>query len=462
MESSRNASSNKPASRAAGASLPARVAEQIRAVLSPGVQLLLGLSGGIDSVALLAILRELAPAARFSLRALHVNHGISPNAGQWAQFCAALCERLHVPLAIETVRIGSLRHLGLEAAARAARYAAFNRHAADFLVLAQHRDDQAETLLLQLLRGAGLPGLAGMAPLGAGGSGPARLPVLRPLLGVPRSDIEAFARLRSLDWIEDESNADTAIDRNFLRHRVLPAIEQRFPSARELIARSAGHLAEAAELLDGLGRVDLERSDTGDGWLVSSLQSLGAARGKNALRALCRSAGAQLPATARLNELWRQLACARKDGRLCIELDSRAFMRYRGKLYLEPPARAAPAAFCATWQGEARLPLIELGGVLRFKPEEGKGLSAEKLRSAPVRVRIRQGGERLQPDAQRPRRTLKNLLQERGIPPWRRSSLPLVYCGETLVSVPGIGEESTWRAKPGERGLIATWETIPR
>jgi len=414
------------------------------------------LSGGIDSVVLLAILAELAPKERFALHALHVNHGISPNAGHWSEFCSALCERFQVPLSIEAVQIAPFRHLGLEAAARAARYASFNRQAADFLALAQHRDDQAETVLLQLLRGAGLPGLAGMAPLGTGGL--ARIPVLRPLLGVPRSEIEAFARLRGLQWIEDESNAQTVADRNFLRHRVLPAMEQRFPSAREVIARSAAHFAEAAELLDTLGRMDLERCAAGEGWLVSALQALGPARGRNALRALCRSHGMAMPSTARLNELWRQLSCAREDSRLSLRLGSGTFLRYRGTLYLEcEPGEASPA-LCAPWQGEESLALTGLGGILNFKPEQGKGLSVERLRSAPVSIRLRRGGEHLQTDARRPRRTLKNLLQEHGVPPWRRSRLPLIYCGETLVAVPGIGEDCAWHARPGEHGVIVTWE----
>ncbi len=432
------------------------MARELEPSVVPGAHLLLGLSGGLDSASLLSILAALAPAMRFSLRALHVNHGISPHAGEWAEFCTRLCARLHVPLSVEEVDVAPLRHLGLEAAARAARYAAFNRHAADLLLLGHHRDDQAETLLLQLLRGAGPAGLAAMAPLRAGGGGRA---VLRPLLGVPRSEIEAYARERSLEWIDDESNADTAFDRNFLRHRVLPLLEERFPGARELIARSAGHVAEAAELLDQLGRMDLDAVAEGEGWAVAGLRGLGKARARNALRTLCRGRGTPLPAAARLRELWRQLDTAREDGRLRVTVDAWSFMRYRGRLYFEREAAAA-AEFRASWQGEGSLPLLELGGVLRFKPEEGRGLSVDKLRAEPVTVRLRQGGERLQPDPRRPRRTLKNLLQERGVPPWRRDALPLLYCGETLVSVPGIGDESAWRAQEGERGLIVSWERI--
>src|SRR5215831_19561698 len=215
--------SRKPSS----SDLPERVAATLAPAISPGAHLVLGLSGGVDSVALLVALAELAPGLRFSLRTVHVNHGISPNAASWAAFCSGLCARLAIPLQLEAVDIAPFRDLGLEAAARKARYEAFSRIDADFLVLAQHRDDQAETLLLRLLRGAGLRGLSAMAPLRAHAGTRARL--MRPLLDVPRAEIEAYARDLGVKWIEDESNADTVRARNFLRHEVLPLLEKQFP-----------------------------------------------------------------------------------------------------------------------------------------------------------------------------------------------------------------------------------------
>jgi tRNA(Ile)-lysidine synthase len=367
-----------------------------------------------------------------------------------------------VPLAVEHVDVAPFRHLGREGAARAARYEAFARQPADFpanfLVLAHHRDDQAETLLLQLLRGAGLPGLAGMPssrPAGAAADA-----LLRPFLNVPRSEIESYARARGLQWIEDESNADTALDRNHLRHRVLPLLEERFPGAGQRIARSAAHAAESAGLLAELGRMDLQAAAADDGLDVRALAALGAARAKNALRALCRRADVPAPAAAQLEELWRQLSSSRADARPRADLGPWSFMRYRGRLYLERGA-AAPREFCAPWSGESSVPLLELGGVLRFRPEEGRGLSATRLREGPVSIRLRRGGETLRVDERRPRRSLKNLFQERGVPPWRRAALPLVYCGETLVCVPGVADEAAWRASAGERGVMVSWELLP-
>jgi tRNA(Ile)-lysidine synthase len=410
----------------------------------------------MDSVALLSALAELAPGMRFSLRAVHVNHGISPNAARWAAFCTELCERLRVPLQVEAVDVGLHRNLGLEGAARKARYEVFSRVDADFVVLGQHRDDQAETLLLRLLRGAGLRGLAAMSPSRSISGTRARL--LRPLLDLPRADIEAYAREHKLEWIEDESNADTVRRRNFLRHQVFPALERQFPAARAAIARAAANLAEACELLDAMAQSDLERCGDGGAVDIVVLQALGHARAKNLLRYWSDKHGVEPLSAARLGELLRQLREASADARTRLVAGSWEFLRYRERLYLRPIAPGVERDLCEVWSGENALPLLALGGVLKFKPEEGRGLSVARLRTERVTVRLRHGGERLRPDHRRPRRTLKNLFQEQGVPPWRRDCLPLIYCGENLVSVPGLGDACEFQAEPGEAGLIVTWE----
>ena len=435
--------------------MPERAAAALAPAVSPGTHLALGLSGGVDSVALLSALTELAPAMRFSLRAVHVNHGISPNATRWAEFCAQLCARFRIPFQLETVDIGPYRYLGLEGAARQARYEAFARVDADFIVLAQHRDDQAETLLLRLLRGAGLRGLAAMSPLRALPGMHARL--LRPLLAVSRAEIETYARLRGLEWVEDESNVDILRRRNFLRHEVFPILERQFPAVRATIARTAAHLAEARELLDEMARGDLERCG-GTAVDIPALQRLGEARAKNVLRHWCETRGFEPLSAARTTELLRQLRESRADGRFSVAIPGWRFLRYREKLYLRRASEALERNLREDWDGGNALPMLSLGGVLKFKPEEGRGLSLARLHAARVTVRLRQGGERLQLDASRPRRTLKNLFQERGIPPWRRECLPLIFCGDELVSVPGIGDACEFRAAPGEAGLIVTWE----
>lgn len=436
--------------------LPARVAAALAPSISPGAHLVLGLSGGLDSAALLSALAELAPELRFSLRALHVDHGISPNSQDWAAFCSRLCARLGVPLQVEVVDVAPYRHLGLEGAARKARYRAFSRIDADFLVLAQHRDDQAETLLLRLLRGAGLRGLAAMSPLRSLADTRAKL--VRPLLGVPRAEIEAFARERGLEWVEDESNADTVRQRNFLRHEAFPVLERQFPAARAAIARAAANLGEARELLDAMAQGDLDACRAAGALDVPALLRLGDARAKNVLRYWCDLNDIEPLSAARLGELLRQLKESRLDAQTSLEMGGWRFLRYRDRLHLQPAAPADRPDLNETWNGENALPLLGLGGILKFKPEEGRGVSVERLRAERVTVRLRRGGERLRLDRRRPRRTLKNLFQERGVPPWRRDRLPLVYCGESLVSVPGIGDACEFRAGPGEAGLIVTWE----
>ena len=445
--------SRKPSS----SDLPARVAAALGPAISPGAHLVLGLSGGVDSVALLVALAELAASLRFSLRAAHVNHGISPNAPSWAAFCSRLCARLAISLQVETVDIAPYRDLGLEAAARRARYEVFSRIDADFLVLAQHRDDQAETLLLRLLRGTGLRGLAAMSPVRAVEG--TRMSILRPLLGTSRAEIEAFARARGLEWVEDESNADTARQRNFLRHDVIPVLERQFPAARAAIARTAANLGEARELLDAMARADLERCLGGTAVDVPALLRLGEARAKNVLRYWCDTHDLEPLPASRLAELLRQLKESRHDSRTSVEAGAWTFLRYRDQLHLLRAA-SAPSELNEVWSGENALPLLGLGGVLRFKPEEGRGLSVERLRAGRVTVRLRRGGERLRLDRRRPTRTLKNLFQESGVPPWRRDRLPLVYCGESLVSVPGVGDACDFRAEAGEAGLIVTWEPL--
>src|SRR5258708_15945507 len=270
MGSSRNSSSSE---------LPQRAAAVLAPAIFPGAHLALGLSGGVDSVALLSVLLELAPALKVSLRAVHVNHGISPNAARWAEFCTGLCARFGIGVEVETVDIGPYRNLGLEGAARQARYEVFARADADFIVLAQHRDDQAETLLLRLLRGAGPRGLAAMSPLKSLAGARARL--LRPLLEVSRAEIENYARLRGLEWAEDQSHAATIRRRNFLRHHVLPLPEPQFPAARATIARAATHLAEARELRDEMARTHFQRCSGPDGVDTRDLQRLGDAPPKD-------------------------------------------------------------------------------------------------------------------------------------------------------------------------------------
>ena len=426
----------------------------VTAVLKPhvkrGDRLVAGLSGGVDSVVLLDVLRRLSKKLSFELAALHVNHQINPAAGRWAAFCRASCKQHGVALTVARVTVP--RGNSLEAAARAARYRAFAALPANFIALAHNLDDQAETVVLQLLRGAGVKGLSAM-PIVRTHS---RLTpaILRPLLEIPRSVIEAYARRRKLRWIEDDSNADLAFDRNFLRHEVMPVIARRYPAYRKTLLRASRNLAEAAQLLDELAAADAQL--TAGGLKVPGLRRLSTPRAKNVLRHFLAAHGVAMPNAARLDECVRQLLSPRA-ARATIELGDHEMRRYADELRVIAKSTPPPRNFRLTWRGESRLRLPELGGTLVLKKGRGAGISLERFAAQPVTVRLRQGGERIQPHPRRPRRSLKNLLQEARVPPWLRDRLPLLFCGDELAWAAGIGVGRRFQAKPGEASVQPRW-----
>ena len=426
---------------------------------------MLGLSGGLDSVVLLEVLRRLAAPLGYRLSCVHVNHNISPNARRWALFCEHRCKQLKIALAVHEVDIGPFRAEGLEAAARRARYAIYARQSeVDFIVLAQHLDDQAETLLLQLLRGAGVKGGAAM-PLvrgqgrGSGKPGAKAPAIVRPMLAVSRSQIEVYARVNEIKWVEDESNADTRYDRNFMRHRVLPVVAKAFPGYRLTLARAAGHLAEASTLLDQLAQLDAKRASKGHTLVLADLRRLGYLRSKNLLRWMLQQRGGAAPEADQLQEGLRQLFDAGDDAAVRVTLGATELCRYAGRVHLLPRLPDAPLDLRCDWDGRRVWPLPELGGTLRFMRRAGAGLACERVRGPGLRLSLRQGGEKLRLRPQGSTRSLKNLLQEARLPPWERERLPLLYCGDTLVAVPGLGVASGWEAGADEPGWLITWRT---
>jgi tRNA(Ile)-lysidine synthase len=421
--------------------------------LPAGSAICVGLSGGVDSVVLLHLLHRLAPRHGWRLSALHVHHGISPNADAWVDFCAGLCTALAVPLQIERVDIASLRHLGVEAAARALRHAAFTRQSADFVALAHHADDQAETLLLQLLRGAGVKGLAAMPLLTVEKNGPR---LLRPLLDVAREDVLAYTTTHGLRWIEDESNADIAYARNFLRHRILPQLELIYPACRQTLQRGARHFAEADALLE-----ELALQDVGGVWEatlpVARLTALSRLRAGNLLRSFLAARGAPMPQAAQLDQMLVQLASPRDDAGVCVDYGGWQVRRYQARVHVMPRLEPFDPGCCVPWQGAAHIYWQPLGRDLGFRRMLGQGISLERLQRADVVLRLRRGGESLRPSPHAANRTLKNLLQQHRIPPWQRERLPLLYCGEALVCVVGVAIAAEWQARPDEAGIVPGW-----
>ncbi|MFZ5485382.1 MAG: tRNA lysidine(34) synthetase TilS [Pseudomonadota bacterium] len=430
--------------------LKARVGQFLARHLPRGGRVCLGYSGGLDSTVLLHLLAALSQAGACRLSAVHVHHGLSAQADAWAAHCAETCARLGVPLETVRVRVVPTGH-GLEAAAREARYRVFKTCAADALVLAHHRDDQAETVLLRLLRGAGVAGLAGMAEDRAWPG----LRILRPLLDVSRATLEACARAAGWSYVEDPSNADPVLSRNWLRGEVLPLLARRQPGVSEVLARTAGHLAEAAGLLDQLARMDWDQVGEGRDLRVADLIALEPARARNLLRLWLREGTGSVPTQAWLAEALDQLREARPDRQPSLVLGAWRVRRQAGRVVLAP-SRPATVFQDRCWRGEPRL-CLDRAGSLVFELSVGQGLAAALLPPEGLRVAGRRGGERLRPDCQRPRRTVKNLLREAGVPPAGRAGLPMLWLGDQLVWVAGLGFECRFQAAPGQPGWLISW-----
>ncbi|HEY0267735.1 MAG TPA: tRNA lysidine(34) synthetase TilS [Methyloradius sp.] len=427
------------------------VADFLQPIVFKNQTLVIALSGGLDSRVLLHLLASQQKKLGFKLRATHVHHGLSPNAEQWAQFCRAICNEIAIPIDVTYVKVPRDSGLGIEAAARNSRYKALLENSGeDYIVLAHHQDDQAETLLLQLLRGAGVKGLAAMAPIDQ------KRRLLRPLLDISRHQLEAYAKAHDLIWIEDESNEDEHYDRNFCRHQVLPLLAQRFHAVSQNLARSAVHLAETSALLDELAALDAVTIIGHHQIDVAGLSKLSDARARNLLRWWLVQQHQPLPSTSRLQEMLHQLLSAKSDAALKVAVDAPNdvwLRRYQGFAYIQTNADALPIAMI--WQGEPELVLPD-GSRLSFERKSGAGLAAERLGINKLRISHRVGGERFKPDWARPTRTLKHLLQEAHIPPWQREHLPLVYWDETLAIVPGIGVACELQAREGESGLVVS------
>ena len=415
-------------------------------------KLVLALSGGLDSTVLLHLLVSINKTLPFQLSAQHVHHGLSPNANSWANFCTEFCAKLNLPLTISKVKVEQSSGLGLEAAAREARYKTLASSAADFILLAHHQDDQAETLLLQLARGAGVKGLAGMSAISG--------KLLRPLLDVPRSHLEAYAKQHQLTWIDDESNADTRFDRNFMRHEILPKLEKQYPAIKQTISRSAQHMADANNLLDELAHMDAVQAgfDANNPATIglTTLKSLSENRVNNCLRWWLAQNGLQMPGQQQLQQITQQLMHAKIDAAIELKINNiLTLRRYQNRAYLvqELPSNAL---INWLWQGEDVIHLPNKTQLI-FSKKMGEGVSLRKIENATLHIKFREGSERFKPDLTRPHRSLKVMLQHADMPPWQREQLPLIFMDETLVIIPNVGVDAGLQASSDEIGLLASW-----
>ncbi|NEX22679.1 tRNA lysidine(34) synthetase TilS [Thiorhodococcus mannitoliphagus] len=398
-------------------------------------------SGGMDSAALLESLLDVRDALPGKLQALHVDHGLHPQSQRWAEHCAAFCRSRAVPLAVERIQITPSAGESLEALAREARYAAFSRLLGrrELILTAHHQDDQAETLLLALMRGSGVRGLSAMpvsARLGRGH-------LIRPLLGCSRAEIARFAAERNLDWIEDPSNAQTHLDRNFLRHCVLPMLQRRWPAASATISRSARHCAEAAWLVEGLANDVLPQLLGGHPGTLSieMLSQLNRALQKAAVRAWLELYGFVLPDTRHLERILDEVAPARPDARPLVAWKGCQIRRYRDDLFcMEPLPEPPPRTLRLEWRLGETPTMLELPsglGRLEWHPEPGVSTLARQP-PTPLEVRFAQRGCRCRTRLQGHARPLKDHFQAAAVPDWLRPYAPMVLCDDRLVAVAGV------------------------
>jgi tRNA(Ile)-lysidine synthase len=416
-------------------------------------------SGGLDSTVLLAALVDLkAGGWSGAVRALHVDHQLQPASGAWALKCADVARRWGVPFAsrqVELVPSGQ----GTEAAARIARYAVLHDGlaAGETLLTAHHADDQLETVLLALMRGAGARGLSGMPRTARAAAGWHQ----RPLLDFTRADLERWARDRGLSWIEDPTNAEPAYRRSYLRQSVLPALRATWPQAAGVASRSAAHLGEAAALLDDLARVDLDAAALGPCLRVDVLATLSPPRRRNLLRYWLRLLGLTIPSTAKLGVLEHDMLVARPDRQLCVEWPGADVRLHRGLLYAAPTLPRLPERHDPAWEWREPLVLPAGLGELHAVPSTGEGLAVSRL---PERLQWRFRGELANAEDETgvdSSHGLKKVLQEARVLPWWRGRLPLLYAGPDLVAAGDVWRARGYKAMADEPAVRIEWLNRP-
>jgi tRNA(Ile)-lysidine synthase len=425
---------------------------------APRARRIVAYSGGLDSTVLLHALVTYARLTSATLAAIHVDHKLQPQSHEWAAACHERARSLGIDCEIHTATDVPAQATGVEQWARDTRYAVFARAVAsgDVIVMAHHRDDLAETVLMRLMRGAGPEGLAGMPatrPLGRGH-------LLRPLLQLGRADIEAYAAAHDLAWSEDPSNADAVFDRNYVRDHVLPVLQARWPGAADRIAQAAVLQADAAaglrDYADGLLN---EAADPVRGGLVlAALPDTHSGTLSWVLRRWLEREGLPLPDTAQLHEMQR-MVLARQDSNPLVAYKGAQVRRYRGSLYA---GWAQGRVDLAPREWHVAAPLRLGWGELRAVPAHGDGIALTALRGGALTVGFRQGGERCRLPGRGHRHALKHLFQQWGVPPWQRADTPLIYSDGELVAVGGFCVCEPYAAAPGEESLRIVWHRAAR
>lgn len=428
----------------------------------------IALSGGSDSMVLLHVMAEVRMHnPQVQLRALHVNHQLQNQSAQWAEHCQRSAQELGIDCDVLRVNVADIGELGVEAAARAVRYAAFKTalQPGEVLLTAHHADDQLETILLALMRGSGVDGLAAMPACIRFGQGWHA----RPLLGFTHEALHDWAQARQLHYISDPSNDDTHFDRNFLRQGVVPMLKSRWPAIARTASRSASHLAEAQSLLDDWTENDYLLATVDDALSVDALRELPPARRHALLRFWLQQHDVLMPSTRVLHSLEHDMLQSAHDRVPYVHWQGAAVHRHRDLLYVEQPLSEWDASerldWC--WQQELRLP-SELGELSLISSESTQHLASLMDRAMPriarnklpdvLTVAFRDGGERIRLPGEKHRRALKKLLQESAVLPWWRERLPLIYAGDKLVAVADLWISHEFCASASDAAVQLVWE----
>jgi tRNA(Ile)-lysidine synthase len=412
---------------------------------------LVAFSGGVDSTALLHALASAREQHQTDIMAIHVDHGLQPDSGDWEKHCRQFADNLGVAFISRQVTVDVDFAGGPEAAARQARYAVLQTlvKEGDCLLSAHHEEDQAETLLLNLMRGSGIAGLAGIGAAQKFAEG--RL--LRPLLGVSGEAIQDYAKRHELRWIEDPTNVDTRFDRNFLRQEIMPVLASRWPAVSARLKQSADLASEASELLRELADIDLAAAGSPQRLDLQALRRLSLERQRNLLRRAISLCGLPPPPATRLYQAVHELIPAREDAQPLVQWQGAELRRYRNHLFVMPAISSLPDEPQQVLKPDTSLDLGPGMGQLVLSPDISGGIDPE-LASAGLRVRYRHGGEEIMPAGHDCTHKLKKLLQQEGIVPWMRERLPLLYSGENLGAVADL-----WVAKECSRdaGFGVSW-----
>lgn len=397
-------------------------------------RLLVAYSGGMDSHVLLHAMLQNRDLIEAKIEALHINHGLQNDAKAWAEKCLDYCNKNTIPITILEVDAAHGKGESPEAVARDSRYAAICKmmQEGDILLTAHHSDDQAETVLLQLLRGSGPSGLSAMPMINGFGPGFHA----RPLLGHSRADLAEYAKQNHLEWLEDFSNSDISFDRNYLRHKVIPLLRQRWPALEKTISRSASHCAEAQLMIEQAARIDLRdmQLDHSDSLSIIALANLPPPRARAVIRTWISDAGLPLPDTTRLDRVLREMLTAREDRNPMVDWPGVELRRYRQRLYLMSSIHDLDQSLVLEWDGREPLQLPSGLGILHAESAE-HGISQHAWESGSINICFRVGGERCRQLGRTNSKSLKNMFQEHGVPPWLRSRIPLVKIDGLLAAV---------------------------